>query len=133
MKKIFSHKLRVRYEETDRMGVVYYGNYLIWLEIARTEMFREIGMPYTQLEKRGMYLMVVGCEIKYRSPVTYDDLIEIRTELSGLKNTSIGFSYEIFLDNTLVARASTAHAFTDTLRRPLKIPEDVRKVLSGLV
>ena len=127
-----THKtnIRVRYEETDRMGVVYYGNFFTWFEVGRTELFRDIGLSYRTLEETdGIRLMVIEARCNYKSPVTYDDLISVETSLGKIRNTSLAFSYKIYLDSTLVATGETSHVFTDKSGRPIKIPETVRRAL----
>jgi len=86
---------RVRYAETDQMGVVYYGNYPQYFEIGRVEALRSLGLTYKEMEKRGIMLPVLKLEVKYLAPATYDDLIEIRTEIREMPNTRITFHHEI--------------------------------------
>ncbi|MFC1576455.1 acyl-CoA thioesterase [Candidatus Omnitrophota bacterium] len=127
-----SHKteLRVRYEETDRMGVVYYAKYLIWFEVARTELFHKLGLPYTQLEAQGVRLMVASAACNYKAPATYDDLVTVETEISEVKNTSLAFTYKVSRGETLLATGSTTHVFTDTRGKPMRIPGKVKEVLT---
>jgi acyl-CoA thioester hydrolase len=127
-----THKtdIRVRYEETDRMGVVYYANYLIWFEVGRTEFFKMLGMSYRDLEdKDGLRLMVVESKINYKAPATYDDLVSIETTIGNIKNTSISFSYKVYRDNTLLAIGDTAHVFTNKGGKPIRIPGKIREKL----
>ncbi len=88
-------QIRVRYGETDRMGYVYYGNYLLYYEVGRTEMIRQLGLTYRQLEDNGTLLPVHSVQIKYIAPATYDDLLTIRTTLSEYPGASITFEYEV--------------------------------------
>jgi len=125
--------IRVRYKETDKMGVTYYANYLVWFEVVRTELFRKLGMPYTNLEKEGIRLMVVEAHCKYKSPTTYDDLVKVEVEISDMKNTSISFSYKVYKDKKLAATGETVHVFTDKNGKPMRIPEKVKNVLSASV
>ncbi len=123
----------VRYAETDRMGVVYYGNYFTWLEVARTEYFRSLGIRYEKLEeKEGLRLMVVEAKCCYKSPVTYEDKVYIETRVEGLKNTSFVFKYRLTKNSKLVATAETIHVFTDRSGRPVRIPEKIKEKISGL-
>lgn len=127
-----AHKtdIRVRYEETDRMGVVYYANYLIWFEVARTELFKTLGISYRELEdKEGLRLMVVESKVNYKSPATYDDLVSVKTSIERIKNTSITFSYKIYRENKLLATGETAHAFTNKEGKPIRIPDKIREKL----
>ncbi len=122
--------LRVRYKETDQMGVVYYSNYLVWLEVARTELLREAGCVYRKLEEEsGLRLMVIEAACRYKSPARYDDLISIDCQVRSLGNSSITFTYRIFREKDLLAEAETKHVFADASGRPRRMPEELRKVL----
>lgn len=131
-----THKIsvRVRYEETDRMGVVYYANYFVWFEIARTEFFRDTGLSYRDLEeKKEIRLMVADAKCSYRSPATYDDLLVVETRLAKLKNTSLAFYYQISNESVLIATGETTHVFTDKKGKPIRIPQGVRNSLTASV
>ncbi|MFC5451951.1 acyl-CoA thioesterase [Paenibacillus aestuarii] len=91
------HPLRVRYEETDQMGVVYHANYLTWFEIGRTELIRELGYPYRKIEEKGLLLPVIEAEAKFKKPARYDDLIGIYTRVGEASSIRIDFQYEIRL------------------------------------
>ncbi|HRZ87711.1 MAG TPA: thioesterase family protein [bacterium] len=121
-------QLRVRYEETDQMGVAYYGKYLTWFEVARTELMRACGTAYTELEKKGIYLPVVEANCRYEAPLTYDDLITIQIKVRAVKNASIIFDYEIRKDLRLIAAGMTAHAFINKERKPVRVPDEIRKL-----
>ena len=125
-------EIRVRYEETDRMGVAYYANYFVWFEVARTEHFRRLGFPYSELEKQGMRLMVVDAQCKYKLPVTYDDVISVETQIIAVKNTSLGFRYTVHRNASVIATGATTHVFTDGEGRPMRIPRHVKDVISAL-
>jgi len=130
--KKHSTDIRVRYAETDRMGVVYYGNYFVWFEVARTEFFRASGISYRELEeKRHLRVMVIGAACRYRSPATYDDLLNVETWISGIKNTSLVFAYQVRRDSTLIATGETTHVFTDVNGKPIKISEEIRSALTS--
>lgn len=89
-------RLRARYAETDRAGVVYHSDYLHWFEVARTEMMREAGLPYRQLEdERGLLLTVVECGLRFKSPATYDDLVEIETVVGDLRKVRFRLDHRI--------------------------------------
>lgn len=125
--------IRIRYEETDRMGVVYYANYFVWFEIARTEYFRKRNLSYRELEeKKGLYLMVVDAYCDYKAPATYDDLVFAETTMESIKNTSLQFVYKIFRDSALLATGRTTHVFTNKSGKPIKIPEEIKEVLLSL-
>ena len=114
--------IRVRYEETDQMGFVYYGNYFTWFEVGRTELFRSLGLPYRSFEQRGIMLPVTETECKYRSSATYDDLLTIRTVITRLTPARIHFGYEILSENGLImAHGGSGHAFVDRTGRPVNI------------
>ena len=90
-------QVTVRYAETDMMGVVYHGNYLPWMEIGRTELLRTSGVSYGKMEAEGFFLVITRCEVRYRRPVRYDDLIEIRTRVERTSRVKIQHAYEIAL------------------------------------
>lgn len=128
--KTHKTEIRVRYEETDRMGVAYYGNYFTWFEVARSEHFRKLGLPYTELEEKGLRLMVADTKCAYKTPVTYDDLIDVETEITNMKNTSFVFLYKIYHKRCLVATGESTHVFTDVKGKPVRIPEKIKVALS---
>jgi len=129
--KYFDNEIRIRYAETDQMGVSYYGNHFIWFEESRTEYFRARDILYTDCEKQGIYLPVIEAHCRYHSPTQYDDLIICRTWVSEIRKTSLKFSYQIFnkRNDQLVSEGWTAHVFADKSFKPVKIPEDIRKVV----
>lgn len=120
--------IRVRYQETDNMGVVYYGNYFVWFEVARTEYLRSLGVSYRKIEERGLYLMVASASCQYKSPARYDDLVKIETWVSELKHSSLKFEYKIYLKDKLLATGDSVHVFTNKEARPVRIPEELKKV-----
>jgi acyl-CoA thioester hydrolase len=107
--------LRVRYNETDKMGIVYNANYLVWFEMARTEYCRNIGKAYREWEKQGYYLPVVESYCKYYSPTRYDDIVTLycRAPVEHLKPHSIIFEYRVKDSGELSAEGWTKHAFVD--------------------
>ncbi|QGQ97802.1 acyl-CoA thioesterase [Paenibacillus psychroresistens] len=105
-----SHPLRVRYQETDQMGVVYHANYLNWFEIGRTEWIRTRGMTYEDLEKRGLLLPLTDAEIKFRLPARYDDQITIYTKMIEYSNIRVRFSSEIRRNSNKETGASPLEA-----------------------
>ena len=118
--------IRVRYQETDNMGVVYYANYFVWLEIARTEYFRSLGVSYKDLETKGMYLMVVSAGCSYKAPAKYDDVVRIQTWMPELKNSSLKFAHKLFVGNKLIATGDSVHVFTNKIGRPIRIPQEIK-------
>ncbi|MFH1855703.1 MAG: thioesterase family protein [Candidatus Omnitrophota bacterium] len=131
MKK-FKTSFRVRYAETDQMRVVYYGNYFVWFEVARTEALREMGIEYSELEKEGYFLMVADARCQYKAPCKYDDLIIVHTEICEVKNSSLSFDYQIFKNDKLLAIGKTAHVFCNTEGRPVRIPLKVREKIENV-
>lgn len=109
-------QLRVRYSETDRMGIVYNANYLSWFEVARTEYCRGFGFTYREWEEKGFFLPVSEAYCRYKSPASYDDVVCLycRAPLDSIKPHSIVFEYRAQLDcGTLLAEGWTKHAFVD--------------------
>lgn len=130
----YDAKIRVRYGETDKMGIVYYANYLNWFEIGRTEFFRSLGMTYRNLEDNNIMLPVIEANCKYKSSALYDDCIIIRTQIDFVKGSRIKFSYDIIRDddNKLLAQGYTEHPFTTLEKKPVnlkKVMPDVYKLL----
>lgn len=106
-------RLRVRYAETDKMGIVYHANYLIWFEVGRSDLFRELNVPYTLLEEQGLALAVVEANCRYRKATHYDDELVIVTELDSLSSKIVNFSYSVYCQETLVAEGKTKHVFVN--------------------
>ena len=127
-----STRVRVRYAETDRMGVVYYANYLVWFEVGRTEWLRDTGWNYREMERDGVSLPVIEAHCEYRQPARYDDDIEIRTRAALLTPVRLRFDYEAIRagDGALVAAGHTIHAALDTSGRPCRLPARVRDMLA---
>ena len=126
--KTHQTQVRVRYQETDNMGVVYYANYFIWFEVARTEYLRSEGISYRSLEDRGLYLMVASATCQYKSPARYDDIVEIETWVSQLKNSSMKFEYKLFIGERVVATGESIHVFTTKSGKPVRIPQEIRNL-----
>lgn len=127
-------QIRVRYEETDQMGVAYHGNYYTWFEVGRTEFFRSLGYTYAQLEEEDVILPVVSCGCEYKIPARYDDEVLIRTKLNMLKGVRLEFKYEIIRkkDKELLAQGNTIHAFVNKSMKPMnfkKINPQAWKIL----
>lgn len=109
-----THTLRVRYGETDPMKYVYYGNYAEYLEVARVELFRTLGISYDEIEKRGIWLPVSEYKIKYLKPAFYDEILEIHTYVKKIPGVKIEFEYEIYNDSKQkITEASTTLFFLD--------------------
>ncbi len=117
--------IRVRYAETDAMQVAHHATYPIWFEVGRGELMHELGLPYTEIEAQGFYLMLVNLEVKYRSSARYDDLLRLETRVGELKTRSMSFEYTLHSGDTLVATGTTWHVATDKQYRPRTLPEEV--------
>jgi len=124
-------RLRVRYAETDRMGVVYYANYFIWFEVARTDWLRETGWSYREMEADGVSLPVIEAHCDYRQPSRYDDEIELRTRATLLSPIRIRFDYEVLRTGTVLTTGHTVHAAVDVNGRPCRLPGRVLEMLAG--
>jgi acyl-CoA thioester hydrolase len=114
--QVFETRLRVRYAETDQMGVVYHSNFIVWFEVGRVEMMRQIGFTYNEMEQEeGNHLAVADVRCRYKSPARYDDLILIRTRLLNVRDSLIHFAYEILRDHdgTLLAEGESVHLVLD--------------------
>lgn len=117
----FNYPLRVRYQETDQMGVVYHANYLNWFEIGRTEMIRQIGMSYQSIEGNGLLLPVVEADLKFRSPAKYDDEIIICTRIESYTNVRLSFLSEIRRGEELLVSGGTRHIWVNRDWKPARI------------
>ncbi|MGH9942951.1 MAG: acyl-CoA thioesterase [Pyrinomonadaceae bacterium] len=127
--------VRVRYAETDQMGVVYHANYLIWFEIGRTEFCRARGFAYREMEQNeGAYLVVAESYCRYKAPAYYDDELLIRTHITELRRRSVRFGYEIIrvADTQIIAEGETGHVITDGRGRVRSMPERYRLLLSAV-
>lgn len=126
-------QIRVRYGETDQMGYLYYGNYLLYYEVGRTEAIRNLGLSYKEMEENGITLPVIDCNIKYLRPAFYDDLITIITSVKELpQNTEIKFYTEMYnAKNKLINQGVTTLVFYDTkIRKKTTIPQSLHNKLS---
>jgi acyl-CoA thioester hydrolase len=128
-------ELRVRYAETDQMGVVYHANYLVWCEIGRTELIRRMGVPYAELERSGVVLAVSDARLRFHASARYDNLISVDTRLQELRSRQLTFAYEIFrVDADARQRLVTASTTLTALLpsgRPRKLPEEVLSMFGG--
>lgn len=130
--KTVETRLRVRYSETDRMGIVYHGHYIAWFEIGRTEYCRAAGVPYRALEDSGLLILVTAVECKYRRSARYDDEVRVATSLSELASRGLAFAYEVFDSGArLLARGATRHVFADSAGKPVRAPAAVIETLSA--
>jgi acyl-CoA thioester hydrolase len=126
MPDFYETTVRVRYAETDQMGVVYYANFYVWFEVGRVEMFRQMGFSYKEMEQKDDCFTVVGeSQCRYKRPARYDDLLRIRTCVLEARKRTIRFGYEILNDSTgeLVATGETLHIICGRDGRPKQLPE----------
>jgi acyl-CoA thioester hydrolase len=122
--------VRVRYAETDKMGVVYYANYFVWFEVGRTDLLRSLGWTYREMEHAGIALPVIEAHCDYRRPARYDDEMEIRTRGRMLSPIRMEFTYEVARrgDETVVASGRTVHAALDPAGKPCRLPDRIRQL-----
>jgi len=121
--------LRVRYAETDKMGVVYYANYLVWFEVGRADLLRSLGWTYREMELDGVSLPVIEAHCDYHRPARYDDEIEVRTEGRLVSPVRMEFQYMVVRKHDAVVSATgrTMHAALDASGKPCRLPARVRE------
>lgn len=124
--------LRVRYAETDRMGVVYYANYFVWFEVARADLLRTLGWTYREMEESGVFLPVIEAHCEYLRPARYDDDVDIRTTGRLVSPVRLEFAYEVLVKGNAESAAAgrTVHAAIDANGRPCRLPARVREVFA---
>jgi acyl-CoA thioester hydrolase len=137
MARPHEHRLRVRYSETDQMGVVYHANYLVYMDEARTSLLEELGFPYHELERDGVGLVVRKADLRYRQAACFGDWLLVETRVQSLRGASVQFAYDIrrAQDGLLLASGSTELACLDLTRSerpPRVLPEEVRRALEPL-
>jgi acyl-CoA thioester hydrolase len=127
-----STTVRVRYAETDQMGIAWHGEYLAWFEVGRTDLLRGCGCTYRELEAQGLRLPVIEVQARYLRPALYDDVLEIHTQLTDVRGARVTFDYEVRREGTEgpLATGSTSHAAIDLRGRPRRLPEDLRRRLA---
>src|SRR5262249_5107312 len=119
--------LRVRYAETDQMGLVHHANYLVYFEQGRTELLRSCGLSYKELEDKGYLLVLTRVEVRYRSPARYDDLLTLRTSVTRTTAVRIDHRYELFRQEVLLAEGATTLACVDREGRVQALPDFLRQ------
>ncbi len=124
--------VRVRYAETDKMGVVYYANYFVWFEVGRTDLLRTLGWSYKDMELAGVALPVIEAHCVYHRPARYDEELDVKTEGRMLSPVRMEFTYQVVRreDQILAASGRTVHAALDQAGRPCRLPERVRQVFA---
>ena len=116
--------IRVRYKETDKMGVVYHANYFTWFEVARVALLDELGCPYADLEKADYYLPVLSCRGSFHSPAFFDDRLQVTVKIEKVPLARIEAFYEVKRKGKLIATGMTKHAFVSGKGRVVRPPED---------
>jgi len=125
-------RVRVRYAETDTMGVVYYANYLVWFEVARTDLLRSTGWSYRDMEAEGFSLPVIEAHCQYRASAKYDDEIDVHTSGASVSPVRVRFDYEVVraADGAVLATGHTVHAVLDRSGRPRRLPDRAGEIFS---
>ena len=133
-------EVRVRYAETDQMGVAYHANYLIWCEVGRTDFIRGMGVTYAQLEEQGVMLAVADAHVRFHASARYDDVVRIETTLGAVRSRLVEFRYELFrieapgaAGGERLATASTSLVSLNREGRPVAMPSAFRELLGGAV
>lgn len=122
--------IRVRYAETDQMGVAYHSNYFIWFEVGRVELCRQLGFEYKQMETEDdSFIVVAEAYCRFKRPARFDDTLTVRTRVAGSQRRTVRFSYEVFSQSSgeLIATGETNHVICDRLGRPKSLPLKYRK------
>jgi acyl-CoA thioester hydrolase len=121
-------RVRVRYADTDQMGVVYHANYFVWFEVGRTDLLRAAGWTYREMEAEGLSLPVIEAHCDYKQPARYDDELDVRTTGELMSPVRVAFSYEVVrpADGELLATGRTVHATLDRTGRPSRLPDRVK-------
>ena len=129
-------RIRVRYAETDQMGIVYHSNHFIWFEVGRVELLRQLGFTYKEMEKEDdCYIAVVDARCRYKAPVLYDDEVLVRTCLKNVREKLIHFGYELVRAQTgeLLAEGETTHIVADSQIKSRALPEKYMKVFRAAI
>lgn len=123
-------EIKVRYVETDQMGIVHHSNYFAWFEVGRTEFIKQLGMTYSEMEANGVFLPLVGCGSTFKIPARYEDELIIRTSIERLNFVKIQFKYVIIrkIDSKILAEGFTLHAFVDSNFKPINLKKRNTKV-----
>jgi acyl-CoA thioester hydrolase len=119
-------QIRVRYAETDRMGLLHHANYLVYFEQARVELLRSMGVSYRDLEDQGYLLVLTKVEVRFRRPARYDDLVTVRTFVERVTSVRVDHRYEVLCDGQLLAEGSSTLACVDRTGRPQALPDFLR-------
>lgn len=120
---IHTARIRVRYKETDQMGLVYHANYFTWFEVARIELLDELGCPYVELEKEGFLLPVLSCNAAFHLPAFFDDRLDVEVKVEEMPLVRIKASYEVRRNTDLIATGATQHAFVTGTGKVVRPPQ----------
>ena len=134
MKEFYESTVRVRYAETDQLGIVYHSNYFIWFEVGRVEAIRQMGMAYKQMELQDdCHIVVTEVQCRYLQPAHYDDVLRIRTSVADVRSRTIHFVYEVIHQESgqLLATGETKHVVCGRNGRPKSLPEKYRSALAS--
>lgn len=121
-------KIRVRYAETDQMGVVYHANYVVWMEVGRVEYARAAGLPYKELESAGFFMAVTEASCRYLAPALYDDEIEVETRVEKASARGIAFGYVFWRGEQKLGEGTTRHLFLSREMKPTRLPAEYHAV-----
>jgi len=126
--------IRVRYSETDQMGVAYHGSLIPWFEVGRTDLLRFTGMSYCDIEKKyGIHLAVVGASLTYSKRIHYDDTLVIDTTLTEMGKSRLTFSYRVLRENVLVATGHSTHVCVDESGKPQRWPREINQQFTQML
>ena len=124
-------ELRVRYAETDAMGIVHHATYPVWMELGRSDFLRDLGQSYAEWEARGVRLVVNEIRVRFRAPARYDELVVVRTRLAEAGRRRIVFHYDVEREGTLLAEGESVHLVAGSDGRARVLPEDLLALVQG--
>jgi acyl-CoA thioester hydrolase len=122
--------IRVRYAETDAMGVVHHAVYPVWMELGRSDLLRELGQSYAEWEERGVMMSVAELRVRYRAPARYDELVEVRTRVKEAGRRKVAFAYDVLRGQTRLAEGESVHVVTGPDGRARVMPDDLLRLIS---
>ena len=123
--------IRVRYAETDAMGIVHHAVYPVWLELGRSDLLRDMGRSYAEWEAQGVFMPLAELHVRYRQPARYDEMVEVFTRIQEANRRKITFAYRVMRGETRLAEATTVHVVTGPHGRSQPMPDAQWKVISG--
>jgi acyl-CoA thioester hydrolase len=129
-------RVRVRYAETDQMGVAYHAHHFVWFEVGRVELLRQLGFSYRDMEREdGCFIAVAEARCRYTAPVRYDDEVIVRTQLKNVRESVVHFTYQLLRakDSALLAQGETTHIVTDAQMKVVPLPEKYLKIFRQVV